>query len=474
MRSESALYRAPGDRQASTDFRRASPLVFVALMWFVSGIGSTMPFANNTSIKLLLLVPPFAISLLLTLLNPKDGLALWSVSLAFLVTQTGYQLALGDVILSALEVVLVFLVLFLIWHDRRSSITGESSFRLPGHKYLALFVIYALIMFAISMIRSVPLSSAIIEFKGFVLYPFMAYVMVAGLKSVKVLRWSTGVVLGWYIYTAARGIRQFLQSGLSSDYVFRASGDYAPINTYGITLLAVSLFALGLAMYTKDRRFKMLLLLITFWLFVGAVTSVARTIWVAGAGAVLVLLMSRDKKRYAISIFIIATIVFLLLPNQVSGRLDQLSDSSTVKREFYLESGIQAWKARWLTGWGWGSAFWYYQGIGLVPTSDGIAWYHNDYLNLAEQTGLLGLALYVGYWWKVLRSVNGWSRKQHESPLIGYVLGGQMALVALLVSAGFEHVLWKSDIAGLVGWISGVLFACMYLDSKERSEIEAA
>src|SRR5436853_2029055 len=136
MRSESTLYRSHGDRQASNDFRRASPLVFVSFMWFVSGIGSAMPFANSIDIKLLLLVPPFAISLLLTLLNPTDGLALWSVSLAFLVTQTGYQLVLGDVVLSALEVVLLLLVLFLIWHDRHSSITGESSFRLPGHRYL--------------------------------------------------------------------------------------------------------------------------------------------------------------------------------------------------------------------------------------------------------------------------------------------------------------------------------------------------
>lgn len=472
MRSVSVPFSSMGESfKEDTRFKHGA-LVFLALSWIVSGIGVTMPFADNFVIKLLLLTPPFAISLLLTLLNPREGFALWSISLGFLVTQTGYQVDVGQIRLSALELTLVVLS-FIFLLNNRSLFTGPPVIKKSSYICLILFVVYSIIIFAVSITKNVPFSAAVNEFKGFILYPFMAYVVAAGLRKYSTIRLSVVIIVTWYVFISGRGIWQFLQGETNNtlDDVFRASADYASINTYGITMVVACLLMLGIVLYMSDRRLKVVMMMVVIWLFLGAVASVSRTVWVAGGAGVFTLFLSGRKKKYAIGLLLIAFVLFLALPKEVSGRIDQLSDTSTEKRAFYLESGVQAWKASWLTGWGWGVAFWYQPGIGLIPTGE-IPWYHNDYLNLAVQTGAIGLALYLGYWLQVLHAAHRWQRTHAQSDISGYMLGSMMALVALLVSAGLEHVLWKTDIAGLVGWVAGLMIACMRLGNQERSRIE--
>lgn len=467
MQRETIAYSPLLVAENPPDMPNSSALVFLAICWIVSGLSAASPLANSVPIKLLLLVPPFAMSVLLTLLNPRDGFTLWSISIGFLVTQTGYQLPIGDVLLSALELVLIFLLLFLIWHNRNSGIASVQHFKLPGYAFLITFVGYSFIMIIVSWVRGVSFLATMIEFKGFILYPFVPYIMVFGLRNMKIVRFSIIIVVAWYVYVAARGVLQFIRNrGVDSNgYVFRSSGDYASINTYGITLLAICLLVIGIAIYAVDWRVKALFFMVSLWLFAGAVTSVSRTIWIAGGAAILLLLLYSRKRKYAVIILMVGLVFFLLLPGDVVARLDQISDSSTEKRSLYLEAGMQAWKARWLTGWGWGTAFWAIPGGGLVSNPSGLAWYHNDYLNLATQTGAIGLVLYVGYWLRTLIASIRWQNVHVDSPISGCVSGCQMALVSLLVSAFFEHVLWKPDIAGLVGWVAGLMFTCMYLQS---------
>jgi hypothetical protein len=442
-------------------------LVFLALSWIVSGLGAASPLATSVPAKLLLLVPPFLITVVLTLHRPADGFTLWSLAIGFMVTQTGYQLAIDDARLSALEVVILFLLLFLVWYRRRAQGAGPPVFRLPGLRLLLLFVLYAFLMLGVSLLRGVRPLATIIEFKGFVLYPFVPFIMVVGLRSLKIVRAAIAMVVGWYLLVATQGIGQFRSADLVDRWggLYRASADYASINTYGITLLAAALLVLGIGVYSSTVRARVLLFGASLWLFMGAVTSVSRTVWVAAAAGLLILLTNRDKRHYGLILLIVGMAIFLLLPNEVAGRIDQLSDSSTQKRELYLQAGMQAWQQRWLTGWGWGVSF-YMTSAGLIPGYDGIAWYHNDYLILASQTGLIGLLLYVGYWLHTMVTSIRWRAMAVDSPFVGYVRGAQMALVGLLAAAFFEHVLWKPDIAGLVGWVSGLMFTCMYLDRE--------
>lgn len=466
--SQSSIYQQGEERLFHN-----SAFVLLALSWIASGVGATLPIADTFLAKLVLLIPPIAISLIFLLLSTFEGFAIWSILLGFLVTQTGYQLDVGLVRTSALEIILIVLLLILLWSNRHTN--GRLlRIALPGRNFLIMFGVYSIILFLFSLAKGLLLSNALPQFKGFLLYPLMAFVIVAGVRNIQILRLSVITVIGWYSYIATSGMVQFLRGirngGLDS--VFRASADYASINTYGITMVCMSLLMLGIGISMKNRHLKLLVLACSFWLFVGAVSSVSRTVWLAGGGGLAILLISGRKVKYAVGLALIAIVLFSILPTQVSQRLDQLSDSSTERRAFYLYSGVEAWKASWLIGWGWGAAYWYLPGIGLSPSGE-VPWYHNDYVNLGVQTGVIGVALYSLYWLRFLQAGYRWLRRQRHSELSGYVLGSQMALVGLLVSAGFEHVLWKPDIAGLVGWVSGLMLASMVLANKEPAEAVA-
>jgi O-antigen ligase len=185
------------------------------------------------------------------------------------------------------------------------------------------------------------------------------------------------------------------------------------------------------------------------------------------------LALTGKKVKFAVSLVVLGIALFAVLPTDISGRIDQLSDSSTERREYYLQSGLHSWEARWLTGWGWGTSFWYTPSTGLVPTATGVSWYHNDYLNLAVQTGVIGVGLYLCYWVQALRASRRWLQAHSDSPVAGYLLASQLALVVLLVAACFEHVLWKSDIAGLLGWVSGIMLACMSIEKEHTARLAA-
>jgi len=148
-------------------------------------------------------------------------------------------------------------------------------------------------------------------------------------------------------------------------------------------------------------------------------------------------------------------------------RLFQLSDSSTTKRYFYLESGLNSILRYGLTGAGWGKAYWYYEGIGLVPSGN-IPWYHNDYLNLAVQVGIPGLVLYLGFWFSFIKSIVS---KQLSSSTNSFVVSGVAALIAVLVGASLEHLLWRSDMAGYVFWIAGFIIAASKLATVPKPKI---
>lgn len=465
----SALSISDNEELPSTSFR-SGPLIFLALCWIVSGIGAKLPIADGFGAKLAFILPPLIISLILTLLNPKEGFALWSIGLGFLVTQTGYQLDIGDFRTSALECVAVVLGLVLLW--QRSMSTGTRPMYLPGRGWLILFTLYAVVIFTSSMIQQVRFAAALFEFKGFVLYPFMGFIVAAGLRNRKLLAWSTGLVIVYYLYIATRGILAYRygQQIAESDTVYRSSGNYASINTYGVTMCAVCLLTIGIAVYARGWVMKLVLAGASGWLFLGAVVSVARTIWIASFAGLLVLLISGKKARYALAVIALGGVMFLMLPSSISNRINQLTDSSTVRREYYLHSGVSAWKERWLTGWGWGVAWWFPPTGGKMPAYDGLAWYHNDYLNLAEQTGVIGVVLYGAYWISSLVAARRWLARYYDSDVARYVLAGQMTLVVLLVAAASEHVLWKPDIGGLVGWVSGLMLAAMALGRDEAAE----
>ncbi len=463
----------PQQAQINSRPRQAGAYLWLAACWLLASVLSELRLTDSFAIKLVILVVPAVVSLLAVLVNPAQGYALWSLVFGLLLTHTGYQADLGPLRFSALEAALVGLLFLLVWLSSRS-VPFRWRLMLPGSAPLTLFILYSSGVLLAGWLGGGDITRELYEFKGFILYPLIAVVMVFGLQNIRLLRLALLLVVPWYLYLAGVGILQFLTgtAAAAGDQIVRVDAGYAPINTYGITLAAVAVLMLGVALASQTRGMRIGGLLASFWLFLGAAGSVSRAVWIAFAAGLLVLFFTGAGRRaglpYLLTLLVAIVTLFALLPPEVSGRILQLSNSSTVERAFYLDSGWHALLDRVLIGWGWGNAFWYYPQIGLVPTGN-IPWYHNDYLNLAVQTGVVGLGLYLAFWLRVLRTGVQWLHGHTAMEQTGFVRGGLAGLVVLLVAATFEHVLWRPDIGGLVGWMLGILVAGMALAGHQNA-----
>jgi len=450
---------------------------FLVVAWGVSAVVLSLPGNEEMlfSDKLLLVVPPLVLSILFSLARPKDGMSLWAMGLTFLVTQTGFQADIGGIRSSALEISLIGLLMVTLM-VRPWTRGLRRPGRWPGSRAFVYFAAYSAAILLVGVVRGDDLARAMGPFKGFVLYPAMIYLLLLGVRSERTLRWITGFAVLWYGLVASRGIWQFLthQEGAMAGGVYRASGDYAPVNLYSASLAAMALMVGGLVTSGASlrRRWQRRILTAVFcWLVVGSITAVSRSpiVGLLMGGAVLANLSGKRTAMVALALTGVVLLFFGILPDPVEqgvyGRLTQLSDSSTFKREFYLQSGLHALARYWPAGAGWGHGFWYRESTGLIE-SGSVPWFHNDYLNLAVQVGIPGLVLYLGFWIGSIRAGVVWLRNHPTAPTSGYVTGGLAALVCLLAVAMFEHVLWRPDMAGLVAWLAGVTVAAMNIGQR--------
>jgi len=427
--------------------------------------------------KMFFLAVPALLTFVVTITRLSDGLALWALGLTFLISQTGFQADIGPIRTSALEVVLLILLITLLAARRKSDQGAPHMDNMPGYKWLLAFVAYSVFILIVGLINGASVSNALIQFKGFLLYPVIIYLMLAGVRSKTTLWLMILYMLFWYIFLSGQALLGFVDHETIDPYgdLYRASADYAPINIFGISAAVVSVLAFGLSLAIKTKGPQAFLLrVLGVILAFGALTSVSRASGIVLLVGLSVLAFARGRRSLAVFLFIVVFIfvLFALFPSAVFqpvvDRLFQLSDSSTMRRWFYLESGWQTLLHSWFLGVGWGNASWYYPGLGLVPTGS-IPWYHNDYLNLAVQVGLPGLLLYAGFWASFLRRLAVWL-KTNASDDDGYVfaLGGTAALAAVLTGAFFEHILWRPDMAGLVMWVAGIALVGTKLSGTEN------
>lgn len=454
--------------------------VFLILIWGMSGVILSLPFISDlpwTQKAIFLLLPVF-FTLIATLARAQEGFAFWALILTLLVSQTGFQAQIGAITTSALEVCILALMAILLLANRSGKERLVHLSDLPGYKWLVVFILYSSLLLGVGLLRGDSIVNALFQFKGFLLYPLMMYLMLAGIRSERLLMLMILYMAVWYMLVSGRAILDFLNHqsiSLSGYAIYRASGEYAPVNIFGSSAIALVMVLLGIAVSPGGSRRKAWLFSgMSIVLMIGAWTSVSRdAMLVLVVGMLILALLSKKRGLIVGAIFLIAIIIAsYLLPSSLFesslGRIFQLSDSSSLKRLFYLESGARALLAYWTVGAGWGNAFWYYRGAGLVPTGF-IPWYHNDYLNLAVQIGLPGLLLYLGFWFSILRALWRWLQGSVKTE-IGrpFVVGGTVALIGLLIGALFEHFLWRPDMGGLVAWTAGVAVAGMRLAAYKK------
>jgi O-antigen ligase len=275
---------------------------------------------------------------------------------------------------------------------------------------------------------------------------------------------ATGWIFPRYILDESLGI-----------HADRARGPFLQAVANGVTLNLLGLVALDSFRRGRLKGAFALLLLIVLPLAILATQT--RAVWLSFAGclAVLVFRSSSKRVRRACLLLILAGGVGLLaalsFDNTKASFFDRLEERSPVEfRVVMYRTGIEMFLEKPLSGWGLGD---------LQPElakrvhefHQAAFFFHNTYLEIAVQHGLLGLVLYL---WIVLDLLRlGIRRRTHDASAQTGFLDEQFrsiwpVMVAVYLFNGSFVVMNYQFVNGLLFTIAGILAA-----QNRRTEISS-
>ncbi len=135
------------------------------------------------------------------------------------------------------------------------------------------------------------------------------------------------------------------------------------------------------------------------------------------------------------------------------------------------QANIDMIKERPLLGWGYGNYRKFrdpfYQ---QYPQADHTGHAHNTFLQIAVDSGLLGLAAFLFFFWSLLRL--GWETYQRippeDEPLRSFILGALLSIVGFLVGGMTQHNFGDAEVVVVMWAVAGFLA----LRAQERGENE--
>ncbi len=265
----------------------------------------------------------------------------------------------------------------------------------------------------------------------------------------------SGAIAGIYgIIQFFWGYEVFRSKNLASmGKFFRATGGYNFYLTYAGNQLMIFAVVLGLFFsektWTRTRKYY---LLGTIILFLSIVATFARSTWLAIIVVIAVGTLLVDRRKFWIAMAAVVGAVFVasMISPEIKARIISIVDLSQNENRFNL----------WLTSFNMISAHPFFGiGPGLFNTMfpifkvpgyyDAFGHSHNDYINLAVNSGIPALLVWLGIW--VV-----WFRQS----------------VKTLLKAGSEAVQRRGILLGSIMAISGIMFAaifqCYYTDLENN------
>jgi O-antigen ligase len=293
--------------------------------------------------------------------------------------------------------------------------------------------------------------SALRQFETFALI-VLGYL---SLIAILFLLGATGWIFPRYILDESLGI-----------HADRARGPFLQAVANGVTLNLLGLIALDSFRRGRLRGVFALLLLIALPLAILATQT--RAVWLSFAGCILILMFLSSNKRIrrACLLLILAGGVGLLaalsFDNANTSFFDRLEERSPVEfRVVMYQTGVEMFLEKPLTGWGLGD---------LQPElakrvhdfHQSAFFFHNTYLEIAVQHGLLGVILYL---WIVIDLCRlGVRRRTRDDSAEEGFLDGQFrsiwpVMVAVYLFNGSFVVMNYQFVNGLLFTIAGILAA---------------
>jgi putative inorganic carbon (hco3(-)) transporter len=309
------------------------------------------------------------------------------------------------------------------------AVKGTSVWRLPGARFLGIFLLLPLLTF--NRIPSLPTAVAdwLRNLSCLVLYAVVATVFV-GRRKVET---AVGVILLSAVVPVFVGFYEKATAEVLYNGIYRIHATFFHPNAYGLYLILISILTYLLLhlRQTLLRRAGLLLLLLCCSL--SLLWTLSRGAWIAALVAIgLITVVTRWRSAFAALGTVVALVALLpQIPQRFEDVASPVMQGSFQWRVWLWTKMVSFIGSHPVLGYGLGSFYFYSEGWAA----------HNDYLRLAFETGILGLALYllsvfsVGFF--ALRQI-----RKDADPLTKVLSIGFVAILSgFLVASGGENVM---------------------------------
>jgi len=403
----------------------------------------------------------------------RVGLPILLAVLAFLPSRSGMQWRYqGYAGVTAADLTILLGVIVLLVHTKvvRKERLQPIVVRTPLWIWLVVGVLGTLLAIAhgVSWINYVP------ELKGF-FYFILATVLCVNVVRSRQMLWAvTGIVVVSAIPTVYAGVRQavtgegalvsYLPNGQT---INRVSGGNGLVNQFAYYMLIAFFLSLALALASRRRAVRLFFYGCTLLFLVTIGLTYTRGAWIAGIVGLLVLAVLGGRRVLA-GLVVAVVVAYFLIPSTIWARVD-FSDNSVAERVTFTNTALATLRVYPLTGAGWGANFSLIGGE-LVPDFNpgSIPFWHDDYLIVATQVGLPGLAVFIWIWLALAVAVIRARRRAPPGPLRTYLFVMTAALAAMLTQPLTDMFFWRDDSGPLVWLVVGLICSAINLVDDER------
>ncbi|MGE5425708.1 MAG: O-antigen ligase family protein [Bacillota bacterium] len=270
-----------------------------------------------------------------------------------------------------------------------------------------------------------------------------------GVKLLSLLTTAIGTLIAVYSFLQFCGIDFSIWQ--EPQLLNRAIGTLGQPNFLG-SFLAMSLALTTYLLFSSGRKGRVCILPALLIQFCGLAVSGSRSAWLAaivvGVGVVIISAWKRYRAKSllmaAAIVLVSLSILFLIMPDRINSLSDFNQGSPALRRYFY-QAGFKAFAAKpWLgTGLengGEGMISAYEPDWGIFLPIDGYTdKAHNSVLDMAIQTGVIGLLVWLGLYaylaWRVVRLY-----KKEEGKPFALAAGAAMSIYGISIFFGLSDI----------------------------------
>ncbi len=320
----------------------------------------------------------------------------------------------------------------------------------------------------LSIITSIDIGMSLMHFRKLIqiIIFFLFLNNLKGLKEVSILVKILIMVAG---VMSLYGFFQAVQNGVSLST--RVEGTMSIYMTFAGLLMLVDLIAISRLVFNpvlkKEWWLPILIIIITFCLFL----TLTRNAWIGLLIGVFIILFLKNKWLTLIIPLVIA-LLLAIFPLSISKRISSIidpKDTTNSERLYMWESGLGIIRDYPLTGCGFGCVRKVFPKYKIPEAMKSHGSLHNNALQIAAYSGLIGLASWISIWvvylLKTSSILSGIGMEEKEKRSI--VVGSFAAVIGFLAAGLFEVNFYDSEVCMLLYFIMSIPFV---IEGKIRPE----